>query len=122
MPGLLAAMAHEYPEHGLWSHPDARVHGPQRWSGPRKGDEAGRWLAGQELGWERGDWLTFAALDATRNMAVGHVGLKNRDGGLVGNGERAEISYWTAADARGLDTRIHLARTTAGSSSPPYTN
>jgi RimJ/RimL family protein N-acetyltransferase len=39
--------------------------------------------------------------DATQPQPVGHVGLKNRDGGQVGIGERGEISYWTAADARG---------------------
>lgn len=101
MPDLLAAMAREYPERGLWSHADVEVPGPQRWSGPRNDEEAARWLSGQERGWERGDWLTFAVLDALQNRVVGHVGLKNRDGGQVGTGERAEISYWTAADARG---------------------
>jgi RimJ/RimL family protein N-acetyltransferase len=101
MPDLLAAMAREYPERGLWSHPDIDVPGQQHWSGPRNDEEAGRWLSGQERGWNRGDWLTFAVLDASENRAIGHVGLKNRDGGQVGVGERGEISFWTAADARG---------------------
>jgi RimJ/RimL family protein N-acetyltransferase len=101
MPDLLAAMAREYPERGLWSHPDVDVPGPQRWSGPRNEDEAALWLSGQELGWDQGDWLTFAVLDAARAKAVGHVGLKNRDGGRVGTGERGEVGFWTAADARG---------------------
>jgi RimJ/RimL family protein N-acetyltransferase len=54
---------------------------------------------GQEQGWERGDWLTFAAIDASQDKAVGHVGLKNRDGGQVGSGDQGEIGYWTAAGA-----------------------
>jgi RimJ/RimL family protein N-acetyltransferase len=101
MPDLLAAMAREYPERGLWSHPDVDVPGSQRWSGPRNEEEAALWLSGQERGWEGGDWLTFAVLDAARNRVVGHVGLKNRDGGKVGIGERGEIGFWTATDARG---------------------
>jgi RimJ/RimL family protein N-acetyltransferase len=101
MPGLLAAMAREYPQHGLWSHPDVDVPGPQRWTGPRNDVEARLWLAGQDRGWDRGDWLTFAVVDAAQNRAVGQVGLKNRDGGRVGTGERGEISYWTATDAGG---------------------
>jgi RimJ/RimL family protein N-acetyltransferase len=40
-------------------------------------------------------------LGAAQDRVVGHVGLKNRDGGQVGSGARGEISYWTAADARG---------------------
>jgi RimJ/RimL family protein N-acetyltransferase len=101
MPDLLAAMAHEYPERGLSSNPDIDIPGPQLWSGPRDDEEADLWLSGQECGWDRGDWLTFAVVDASLNRAVGHVGLKNRDGGRIGIGERGEISYWTAADARG---------------------
>jgi RimJ/RimL family protein N-acetyltransferase len=101
MPDLLAAMALEYPQRRLWSHPDLEVPGKYRWSGPRNDEEAGLWLSGQERGWDRGDWLTFAVVDAAQHRPLGHVGLKNRDGGLVGSGGRAEISYWTAADARG---------------------
>ena len=101
MPDLLAAMALEYPKRGLWSHPDVDVPGPQRWSGPRNDEEAALWLSGQDRGWECGDWLTFAVILVTHNRAVGHVALKNRDGGKVGIGARGEISYWTAADARG---------------------
>ena len=101
MPDLLAAMAREYPERGLWSHPDVDVPGPQRWTGPRDEEEAARWLSGQERGWAGGDWLTFAVVDGARNRVVGHVGLKNRDGGQVGIGERGEIGFWTAPDARG---------------------
>jgi RimJ/RimL family protein N-acetyltransferase len=101
MPGLLAAMAREYPESGIRSHPDVVVPGRQRWSGPRNEEEAALWLSGQERGWEGGDWLTFAVLDAARDGVVGHVQLWNRDGGRVGIGERGEIGYWTAADARG---------------------
>src|SRR5215469_437466 len=101
MPDLLAAMAREYPERGLWSHPDAVIAGTQVWSGLRDDREAALWLSGQERGWDRGDGLTFAVVDASQNRAVGHVGLKNREGGKIGGGDRGEISYWTAADARG---------------------
>ena len=101
MPGLLSEMAREYPARGLWSHPEVDVPEAQRWSGPRNSEEATLWLSGQEHGWACGDWLTFAVLDASQNMVVGHVGLKNRDGGQVGAGGRGEISYWTAAGARG---------------------
>ena len=101
MPDLLAAMKREYPERGLWSHPDVDVPGPTQWTGPRNDEEADLWLSGQDLGWERGDWLTFAVLDASRQQVVGHVAVKNRDGGQVGTGERGEIGYWTAAEARG---------------------
>lgn len=101
MPDLLAAMEREHPEAGLRSHRDVRVPGQRRWSGPRNDKEADLWLSGQQHGWDHGDWLTFAVLDARRNRAVGHVGLWNRDGGRVGTGGRAEIGYWTAADARG---------------------
>lgn len=76
MPDLLAAMADEYPTQGLWSHPDPVYLGQQRWSGPRNAEEADLWLSGQEQGWERGDWLTFAVIDASQDKAVGHVGLK----------------------------------------------
>src|SRR5258708_57012 len=101
MPDLQAAMAFEYPTTGLGTHPDVAVPGPQRWSGPRNDQEAVLWLSGQDRGWECGDWLTFAVLDASQNRVVGHVGLWNRDGGKVGIGERGEIGYWTAAGARG---------------------
>ncbi len=101
MPYLLAAMAREYPERGLWSHPEVDVPGPQRWTGPRNDEEAALWLSGQDRGWRDGDWLTFAVIDASRDMTVGHIGLKNRDGGQVGGGGRGEIGFWTAADARG---------------------
>jgi RimJ/RimL family protein N-acetyltransferase len=102
MPGLLSAMARDYPERGLWSHPDVDVPGPLTWTGPRDDQEAAVWLAGQERGWRRGDWLTFAVLIASADTVVGQVALKNRDGGRVGTGERGEIGYWTAADARGV--------------------
>ena len=37
-----------------------------------------------------------------RGRRVGHVGLKNREGGQVGTGGFGEIGYWTAAAVRGL--------------------
>ena len=108
MPGLLASMAQENaglldrgPGRGPRFHPDVDVPEAQRRSGPRNNEEAAAWLSGQEHGWACGDWLTFAVLDASRNVPVGHVGLMNRDGGQVGAGGRGEIGYWTAADARG---------------------
>jgi RimJ/RimL family protein N-acetyltransferase len=101
MPALLAAMTREYPERGLWSHPDVDVPGPQRWTGPRNDEEAALWVSGQEHGWQAGDWLTFAVLDVAKDKVVGHVGLKNRDGGQVGTGEPGEIGFWIADDARG---------------------
>jgi len=63
--------------------PDA-VPGQQRWSCARNEEEAD--LRGQERGWDRGDWLTSALSDASQNRAVGHVRLKNQDGGQVGIG------------------------------------
>lgn len=101
MPDLLAEMVREYPDGGLYSHPDVDVPGPQSWTGPRSEDEAALWLSGQQQGWDDGHWLTFAVVDAVRNRLVGHVGLKNRDGGLVGTGGPGEIGYWTGAGARG---------------------
>lgn len=101
MPDLLAAMADEYATEGLWPRPDPVYLGQLRWSGPRNAEEADLWLSGQDQGWERGDWLTFAVIDAAQDKAVGHVGLKNRDGGQVGSGDQAEIGYWTAANSRG---------------------
>lgn len=101
MPDLLAAMKRECPEAGLRSHREVSVQGPQRWTGPPNNDEAVLWLSALERGWEDGDLLTFAVLDASQQRSVGHVALWNRDGGRVGAGGRAEIGYWTAADARG---------------------
>lgn len=101
MPGLLSSMGLDYPDRGLWSHPDVDVPDPESWTGPRNDQEAVLWLAGQERGWRNGDWLTFAVLVASADRVVGHVALKNRDGGRIGTGERGEIGFWTAADARG---------------------
>jgi len=104
MPALVAEMGREYPTRGLWSNPDA---GPDRrtWTGPTDDQDAGEWLASQERGWRKGDWLTFAVLAANASggqSLAGHVGLKNREpGGRVGERETAEISYWTAGPARG---------------------
>lgn len=114
MPGLLAAMAREYPGRGLWSHPDVDVPGPQRWTGPRDEAEAALWLSGQEHGWDNGDWLTFAVLDAEAGTVTGHVGLKNRDGGQVGTGGQGEIGFWTAADARGRGIAPAAVRAVTG--------
>lgn len=111
MPDLVAAMAREYPDRGLWSHPDLDPPGRRRWSGPRNEAEAALWLSGQERGWAGGDWLTFAVLDGASDTVVGHVGLRNRDGGQVGIGERGEIGFWTAADGRGRGIASAAVRT-----------
>jgi len=102
IPDLLASLASEDP--ARWPgrfHPGVGVPHEQRWRGPRNNEEATLWLSGQERGWACCDWLTFAVLDASQNIVVGHVGLWNRDGGQVGTGQRGEIGYWTAAGARG---------------------
>ena len=106
MPDLLAAMALDDPDGdpwkgGPWGHPGVRVAGPHGRTRPRGNEEAALWLSGQERGWEDGDWLTFAVVDASLGRAVGQIALWNRDGGQVGTGEQGEIGYWTAADARG---------------------
>jgi RimJ/RimL family protein N-acetyltransferase len=100
MPGLLAAMDREYPAGGLRSNPYVGA-GLRRWTGPRDENEAASWLSGQDRGWQSGDWLALAVV-GRRGRVVGQVGLMNREGGRVGDGGFAEISYWTAADARGL--------------------
>ena len=100
MPGLLAAMGHDYPSEGLRPHPDAAA-GPVRWTGPRDDHEASIWLSGQDRGWRVGDWLTLAVLDQ-QGRVLGQVGLTNRAGGRIGSGGFGEIHYWTAAEARGL--------------------
>ncbi len=109
MPDLVAEMVREYPIGGLASHPEVRPQDPPekgRWSGPRDEGEAVLWLAGQDLGWRLGDWLTLAVLQARSGggyAVAGHVSLKNREpGGPVGHRETAEIGYWTAVPARGL--------------------
>jgi RimJ/RimL family protein N-acetyltransferase len=105
MPLLVAAVALEDPENGpesrLESNLGVDVLGRRLLTGPRSGDEAALWLSGQERGWQDGDWLTFAVVHASQRRVVGHVTLKNRDGGQVGVGHSGEIGYWTAADVRG---------------------
>lgn len=71
-------------------------------SGPLESeDDVLRWTRMQEQGWEAGDRLGFAVLEAVQDAApprlVGNVVLKG-----VGSGEPcAEVGYWTAAEARG---------------------
>jgi hypothetical protein len=72
MPGLLAAMEHDYPSQGLRPHPDVDA-GPVRWTGPRDDHEAGIWLSGQDRGCRVGDWLTLAVLDQ-QGRVLGQVG------------------------------------------------
>ena len=63
-----------------------RVAGPQ---------DAVRWIAMQEAGWESGEHLSFAVLVTGRVM--GHIVLKRSEGEACG-----EVGYWTGAPARGL--------------------
>lgn len=93
-------MGREYPERGLRSHPDVGVPGPQPRSGPRNEEESRPGAIGTRTRLEKTATLTFPVLDAAPNRLVGHVRLKNRDGGQVGTGQRGEISCWTAAGAR----------------------
>jgi RimJ/RimL family protein N-acetyltransferase len=99
MPGLLAAMRHDYPSQGLAPHPDVDAN-PGSWTGPRDDHEAAIWLCGQDHGWRIGDWLTLAVLDQ-QGRVLGQVGLTNRAGGRIGNGGFGGIHYWAAAEARG---------------------
>ncbi|MGW6916369.1 GNAT family N-acetyltransferase [Kitasatospora sp. NPDC054939] len=63
--------------------------------------EALHWIRTQQQGWEAGDRLSFAVLEAAPNAPrgplVGNVVLKRADPG----GPSAEVGYWTAAHARG---------------------
>lgn len=63
-----------------------RVAGPQ---------DAVRWIAKQEAGWDSGKRLSFAVLVTGR--VVGHIVLKRFDGETCG-----ELGYWTGASARGF--------------------
>jgi hypothetical protein len=73
MPGLLAAMDHEYPAGGLRPNPYVAA-GPRHWTGPRDDNEAAIWLSGQDRGWQSGDWLALAAVGQHGRVA-GQVGL-----------------------------------------------
>lgn len=104
MSALLTEMGREYPTRGLWSNHDDR---PDRrdWTGPRDEQDAVEWLASQDRGWRDGDFLTFAVLElrapAGGYLLVGHVGLKGGGpGDRLSQVDTAEVSYWTAAQAR----------------------
>jgi RimJ/RimL family protein N-acetyltransferase len=106
MPHLLAAMALEDPDGdpwkgGPWGHPDVPVSGPHGRTRPCGEEEVTQWLSGQKRGWQDGDYLAFAVVDAGQGRSVGQVALWNRDGGQVGAGQSGEIGYWIAADVRG---------------------
>jgi RimJ/RimL family protein N-acetyltransferase len=64
-------------------------------------EDAQRWLAVQQDGWDSGLRLSFAALDGEAvdapGRVVGNVVLKGYEAGQ----ESAEIGYWTAPAARG---------------------
>ncbi|MFJ6252508.1 MULTISPECIES: GNAT family N-acetyltransferase [unclassified Streptomyces] len=79
----LAALADDEELRRWTSH---RVAGPQ---------DAARWIATQEAGWESGERLGFAVLMTGR--VVGHIVLKRPASKACG-----EIGYWTGAAARGL--------------------
>jgi len=94
MGALVAEMALDSPGEGL--HPP----------GPADADAAGVWLVTQERGWTDGDWLTFAVFEChpsrRARSLVGQVGVKPREGaGPVARCGLGEVSYWTAAAARG---------------------
>ncbi|MFJ4715967.1 GNAT family N-acetyltransferase [Streptomyces sp. NPDC088785] len=80
--GVLAALADDAEVRRWTSH---RVAGPQ---------DAVRWIAVQEAGWESGERLGFAVLVTGR--VAGHVVLKRPAGRAAG-----EVGYWTGAPARG---------------------
>lgn len=105
MSALVAEMAREYPERGLWPNPDTGEPERPGWTGPTNDQEAVEWLASQDRGWNDGDWLTFAVLEQeqyARDRLVGHVGLKARAPRIrISQSESAEVSYWTAVSARG---------------------
>ncbi|WP_308354289.1 GNAT family N-acetyltransferase, partial [Streptomyces sp. NP-1717] len=58
-------------------------------------EDGARWMAVQSDGWRTGQRLSFAVLEGDR--LVGNVAIKR---GAVPS-DRAEVGYWTAADARG---------------------
>ncbi|WP_406346102.1 GNAT family N-acetyltransferase [Streptomyces sp. NBC_00648] len=71
-------------------------------SGPlESADDVLRWMRMQEQGWEAGDRLGFAVLEAAQGEApsrlVGNVVLKD----VAAGKPAAEVGYWTAAAARG---------------------
>ena len=75
----------------------------RRWTSPRLAneDDGLRWVRAQEQGWEAGDRLAFAVLEAAVDAAppqlVGHVVVKE-----VASGKpSAAVGYWTVAAARG---------------------
>ncbi|MEV0776585.1 GNAT family N-acetyltransferase [Streptomyces sp. NPDC050428] len=58
-------------------------------------DDALRWLAIQRDGWRTGERLSFAVLEEGRLVA--NVVVKR----AANQADRAEVGYWTAAEARG---------------------
>ncbi|MFH8379100.1 GNAT family N-acetyltransferase [Streptomyces cyaneofuscatus] len=69
----------------------------RRWTSHRVAgrQDAVRWIAKQEAGWESGKRLSFAIL--VTGQAVGHIVLKRSESETCG-----ELGYWTGASARGL--------------------
>jgi RimJ/RimL family protein N-acetyltransferase len=105
MAPLLLEMAREYPRRGLHPNFDADAAVPGC-TGPTDEHNAVAWQQSQDRGWRDGDWLSFAVLERHQSAAgyslVGSVALQGHGPGFrVGQGNVAEISYWTAAGARG---------------------
>jgi RimJ/RimL family protein N-acetyltransferase len=73
----------------------------RRWSSVTMDDEADaeRWVRAQRQGWQTGERLAFAVLEARpgdgEGRLAGHVVLK------APHGPAPEVGYWTAAHARG---------------------
>lgn len=67
-----------------------------------------RWLDVQRRGWESGERLSFAVLDA--HALVANVVLKRADPQAV----LAEVGYWTAAHARGRGIAPRAVRVLGG--------
>jgi RimJ/RimL family protein N-acetyltransferase len=76
--------------------------------------DARRWLAVQERGWDDGSRLSFAVLAAEpvtgRHQLAGNVVLRGRSGGEPS----AEVGYWTAAPARGRGIACGALHTLTG--------
>lgn len=69
-------------------------------SAPADEAQAREWLSGQDQGWLDGHWTSFAVLED--GVVVGNVAIKGEpEPSPLGSTDSAEVSYWTAADARG---------------------
>lgn len=60
-------------------------------------DDAARWVAAQQHGWETGERLSFAVGEESAGPPLGHVVLAK----IALAAGQAEVGYWMAAPARG---------------------